>query len=598
MAALTRTTTTESAMYPGSRMGAWRRRGIMLSLCLTLFLAALDVTIVATALPTISTALNATAAEYAWVGSSYTLASTSMAPIWAKMSDITGRKSALIGANVCFMAGSTVAALANTASVLVGGRVLQGLGSGGMFIIVTIVIGDLFELKDRAKYYGLTALVWAVAGAVGPVMGGAFTQTIGWRWCFWINLPFDALSLAMLSFVLKLDTRKIAVLEALKALDWVGSFIIVGGTICFLYGLETGASGQHQADGSGGGWSSPTVISLMVVGIALLCFFCFYEARVAKNPLMPPAIFASFTNVAMYVMLCAHSFVIIAYSYFLPLYFQTVLKFSPLISGISIFPMIFPMTAMTYLSGQFVNRTGNYQIPIWFAVLMMTLGSGLLINLGTEVSWAKIVCFQIILGLGTGPLFQVPMIALQSQLQPKLIPPAMSALGFLKNLGTSCSIIVGTVLIQSRLGVSGGLTQGQHDGGGAAGGGSSGGGDGNFERAYVGALQIMWVFYTCICVLTVLSAFFLKRENIKNKRDARQQPASQDESQQQQQPQSELQSQSQDEETGTQTDADDLRTKTSASEDEKKPVEEESIAVEDLGQAMAVMDADRKKEGL
>lgn len=183
MAALTRTTTTESAMYPGSRMGAWRRRMIMLSLCLTLFLAALDVTIVATALPTISTSLNATAAEYAWVGSSYTLASTSMAPIWAKFSDITGRKSALIAANVVFMVGSTVAALANSASVLIGGRVLQGLGSGGMFIIVTIVIGDLFELKDRAKYYGLTALVWAVAGAVGPVMGGAFTQTIGWRWC-------------------------------------------------------------------------------------------------------------------------------------------------------------------------------------------------------------------------------------------------------------------------------------------------------------------------------------------------------------------------------------------------------------------------------
>lgn len=183
MAPITRSVTTESNLYPGSRMGAWRRRMIMLSLCVTLFLAALDVTIVATALPTISRSLNATAAEYAWVGSAYTLASTSMAPIWAKLSDITGRKSALIAANICFMAGSTLAALAPTAAILVGGRVLQGLGSGGMFIIVTIVIGDLFELKDRAKYYGLTALVWAVAGAVGPVMGGAFTQTIGWQWC-------------------------------------------------------------------------------------------------------------------------------------------------------------------------------------------------------------------------------------------------------------------------------------------------------------------------------------------------------------------------------------------------------------------------------
>lgn len=171
----------------GLQMGALRRRMLMLSLSLALFLSALDVTIVATALPTIAKTLNASAAQYAWVGSAYTLASTSSTPIWAKLSDIFGRKSALLAANVAFMAGSLVVALAPSVTALIGGRILQGLGGGGISVLVTIIIGDLFELKVRAKYYGLTALVYAVASAVGPILGGVFTQTIGWRWCCKFN---------------------------------------------------------------------------------------------------------------------------------------------------------------------------------------------------------------------------------------------------------------------------------------------------------------------------------------------------------------------------------------------------------------------------
>ncbi|KAK8046951.1 hypothetical protein PG996_015015 [Apiospora saccharicola] len=497
---MTKTASNATIQYPGSHMSALKRRVLMFSLCLALFLAALDITIVATALPTITRELGANAGEYSWIGSSYLLASTASGPIWAKLSDVFGRKSALLAANLLFMAGSIVAALARTVGMLIAGRAIQGLGGGGLTVLVSIVIGDLFELKDRAKYYGMTGMVWAVAAALGPVLGGVFTQKLSWRWSFWINLPFEGISLVVLFLVLKVDWPNVSFLEGLKSLDWIGSVMIVGGTIIFLYGLETGSGGQAP-------WASAQVICLLVFGIVLLFAFFLYEAKLAKNPMIPMRIFNSVTNIASFSTFCCHSFIFISYDYFMPLYFQAVLHFEPIISGVTLFAMVVPLSTLTIGAGFYVKRTGDYLIPIRAGAIFMTIGTGLFVYLDSTTNWAKIIVFLFIAGLGAGPMFQTPMLALQSHLDPHDIAASVSAMTFIRNMCTSISIVIGSVMLQRTLGGEGlSAGAGQSDGNSAV---------GPDRETYMSALRTMWIFYTAMGGLLIVLTWLIKGRNIK-----------------------------------------------------------------------------------
>ncbi|CAK7210594.1 hypothetical protein SEUCBS140593_000883 [Sporothrix eucalyptigena] len=471
------------------KLSTTRRRLIMFSLCLALFLSALDITIVATALPTMARHLDASAAAYAWIGSGYTLANTSSIAVWARLSDIFGRRPVILAANLVFLVGSILSGVASSVGVLVVGRIVQGLGGGGSSVLVTIVISDLFALAERAKYYGLTGIVYAVACSVGPVLGGVFTQTIGWRWCFWINLPFCAISLVVLFFVLHLNPTEPStpLLDGLKTLDWTGSVLIVGGTIAFLYGLETGAGS--------GDWSSPTVIGLLVAGGVVFALFAAYEHWLAPYPLIPTrSLFGSVTNCAALLTTVLHSFVFISYDYFLPLYFQVCLGFTPILSGVSLFALVIPLSFATMGSGFYVRRTRNYRAAMWAGVALMTLGTGLFIDFGAPpVSWAKIIVFQIIVGIGAGPLFQAPMIALQSHVAEKDVPATASASGFLRSLANSMSIVVGTVLLQRSLHGSD-ITDVSIP-----------------PDEYASAVRLMWIFYTAVCSALFVCTLFIKK---------------------------------------------------------------------------------------
>lgn len=378
---------------------------IMFSLGISVLLVALDITIVTTALPTIAERFHS-ASGYTWVGSAYLISTSASTPIWGKVSDIFGRKPILLVTNAIFFVGSLLAGVSVNMDMLIAARVIQGIGAGGLITLVNISISDLFAMRERGAYYGVIGGVWALASSLGPVIGGALTQKVSWRWCFYINLPLDGVAFLIVLFILDLHTPKTPIRRGLKAVDWLGSVTMVSGTIMLLLGLEFG--------GVSFPWNSATVICLIVFGVVTIGIFFVIEHRIVPNPLMPLDIFSKRSNLAALGVCFFHSYVFISGSYFLPLYFQAVLGATPILSGVYLLPTALSLSFLSMCTGIFIRVTGQYLPPIWFGITFMTIGFGLFIDLGPNSSWAKIIIYQIIGGLGTGPNFQAPLIALQS----------------------------------------------------------------------------------------------------------------------------------------------------------------------------------------
>ncbi|RWA03976.1 hypothetical protein EKO27_g11126 [Xylaria grammica] len=413
---------------------------IMSALCSALFLAALDATIVTTALPTIVGEFNASSG-YTWVGAAYTLASSATVPSWGKISDIWGRKPVLLLAVGIFWIGSLIAALSRNIGQLIAARAIQGGGGGGIVVLINIAVSDLVSVRKRGQYYGIFGGVWALASAIGPILGGVFTSKVTWRWCFWINLPISGVGFVVLLLVLKLHNPRTPVRKGLAAIDWLGSALIIGATLQLLFGLEFGGV-QYP-------WKSVTVIALIVFSIVTFIVALVVEKYVAEYPVIPLRLFNSRQNIAAFTVCFVHGAVFISGSYYLPLYFQAVVGASSLLSGAYLLAYALTLSFFSAGIGIWMKKTGQYLPAIIFGMVFLTLGFGLFIDLGSPVNWAKLVLYQIVAGIGVGPNFQSPLIALHSGLHPKDIAAGTSTFQFIRQLGTSISIVIGGVVFQN-----------------------------------------------------------------------------------------------------------------------------------------------------
>ena len=361
-------------------------------------------------------------------------------------------------------------------------------------------------------------MVWAFASAVGPVLGGVFTQLATWRWCFYINLPCDGAAFLLLMFFLDVHTPRTPIVAGLKAIDWLGSLAVVGGTVMFLIGLEFG--------GVSFPWPSATVVCLIVFGIVTMTLFFAIEYYVAKYPVVPLGIFSSRSNIGALGTCFFHGFTFIAGSYFLPLYFQAVLGATPLLSGVYLFPYVISLSLMSAAAGIIIRKTGRYRPVIWFGTTLMCIGFGLYINFPATASWPRIILFQIVAGLGVGPNFQAPLIALQSKIRPRDIAAATATFGFVRNLATAMSVVIGGVIFQNQMAQHAAqLSMLPPQAAAALAGGSAGASTQLVDAlpdaqkqpvldAYAESLSRMWIFYTCTGFLAVVFSFLIGKRTL------------------------------------------------------------------------------------
>jgi hypothetical protein len=318
----------------------------------------------------------------------------------------------------------------------------------------------------------------------------------------------------LLYFFLHLHNPKTPVLEGLKAIDWTGSLLVGGGTLMLLLGLEFG--------GVIFPWNSATVICLIVFGVFVGSLFLFYERKYAKYPIMPLRLFKHRNNVAAFGVCFCHGFVFISGIYYLPLYFQSVLGASPLLSGVYLLPFAVSLSLVSGIVGVYIKKSGNYRNPIYFGLILMTVGFGLFIDLPSDRNWTKIIIYEIIAGIGVGPNFQSPLIALQTRIKPGDNGSAVATFGFLRNLSSATSVVIGGVVFQNEMQRQAASLRSSlsPEIAGALSGGSAGTSvelikslppaERDIARlAYSRSLKIMWIIYVIFSVLGFCFSLFI-----------------------------------------------------------------------------------------
>jgi MFS family permease len=433
-------TTTTDYESSAKKLSATAIALIMLPLCLSVFLSALDLTIITPTIPTIVRGFHSTTG-YVWIGSAFILSSTASTPVWGSLADIWGRKPILLIALTIFLGGSLLCALAPSMHSLIAGRAVQGIGSSGMGTTVNIIICDTFSLRDRGLYLAITSVVWAIGSAIGPVIGGSFTTKVSWRWCFWINLPIGAVVLVVLLFFLKLPSPHTPVLAGLKAIDWVGSILIVGAALMILLGLDFGNVTFP--------WSSVTVVCLIVFGFVTIGVFIMNEWKFAKNPVIPLRLFIKRSAVAAYFVWACNFYILIGLSYYLPLYSQSVLGANALVSGVHLIPLIVACSLSAACTGAYIQKTGTYLPITYIAHVFLCLGTGLLISVRVGESLTKLIIFQIITGIGVGMNIEPPLITAQAAMTVMDTAVIQATMTFMRSLATTVAVVVGGVIVRN-----------------------------------------------------------------------------------------------------------------------------------------------------
>ncbi len=419
------------------RPAAKHRLGVIFSgLMLVMLLAALDSTIVATALPTIVGDLGGLE-RLSWVTSAYLLAQTAVTPLYGKLGDQLGRKRILQSAVVLFLVGSALCGLAQSMTELIAFRAVQGLGAGGLIVLVQATVGDVVSPRERGRYQGLFGAVFGFASVAGPLLGGVIVEHLSWRWIFYVNLPVGLVALVVIATTLPANS-----VRTRPAIDYLGAGLLAGALSAIVLVASLG--------GTTWAWGSGQVVIVALAGLALLVVFLAVERR-AREPVLPIAVLRDEVFRIAGLLSLIVGFALFGSVTFLPLFFQTVFHSSPTGAGLRLIPLMGGLVLTSVVSGRVISRTGHYRLFPIAGTATMTVGLLLLSRLAVGTSSVAADLYLLVLGLGLGMVMQVLVLAVQNAVDYSVLGAATSGVTLARGIGGSIGAAVFGTIFSSRL---------------------------------------------------------------------------------------------------------------------------------------------------